>query len=131
MLRARTLLRASVAAGASAFSAAATHSAMAIAKPALVTHWEAKQGELSCPISYLYRLKDPDPNPNPNQVSTLGWRTCWARMRSRGSGAAMKRRCGRSAATRGRRDHVARPAGDIAAFVRTPTSPTRSNERSG
>ena len=47
MLRARTLLRASVAAGASAFSAAATHSAMAIAKPALVTHWEAKQGEHS------------------------------------------------------------------------------------
>ena len=45
MLRARTLLRASVAAGASAFSAAATHSAMSIAKPQLVTHWEAKQGE--------------------------------------------------------------------------------------
>ena len=48
MMRSRTLLRASVAAGASAFAAAATHSAMAIAsKPALVTHWEGKQGEHS------------------------------------------------------------------------------------
>lgn len=48
MLRARTLLRASLAAGVSAFSAAATHSAMSsVAKPALVTHWEGKQGEHS------------------------------------------------------------------------------------